>query len=86
MKKKILNYRVIFEQDEDGVYIATAPSLQGCYAEGKTFEEAEANIREALELNLEVRGSVTTQDDSGVEFVGVKNIQEPVRYGAFATT
>ena len=50
---KVLNYRVLIEQDEDGVFVASAPSLQGCYTEGDTFEEAVNNIKEAMGLYLE---------------------------------
>ena len=46
-------YNVVFEQDEDGVYIANVPALQGCHTHGRTLEEAEANIQEAIEGYLE---------------------------------
>jgi predicted RNase H-like HicB family nuclease len=42
-------------QDEDGVYIAECPSVPGCVSQGKTEEEAEKNIREAIKECLEVR-------------------------------
>lgn len=42
-------------QDEDGVYIAECPSIPGCVSQGKTEEEAEKNIREAIGECLEVR-------------------------------
>jgi len=45
--------QVIIEQDEDGVYIASCPSLQGCYAQGDTFEEALENIKDVIEMCLE---------------------------------
>jgi predicted RNase H-like HicB family nuclease len=48
-----MRYRVLIEQDEDGVYSATAPSLPGCISQGKTREEALKNIREAIALYLE---------------------------------
>jgi predicted RNase H-like HicB family nuclease len=43
---------VIIEHDENGYY-AFSPELEGCHSEGDTFEEALANIREAVELYLE---------------------------------
>jgi len=52
---KVLNYRVIVEQDEDGVFVASVSSLQGCYTEGDTFEEALENIKDAIKLNLDAR-------------------------------
>ena len=48
-----MKYRVLIEQDEDGVYVAEAPSLPGCISQGQTREQALANIREAIELYLE---------------------------------
>jgi predicted RNase H-like HicB family nuclease len=47
-----MRYRVYLEQDEDGVFVATCPSLPGCISQGRTRSEAQANIREAIELYL----------------------------------
>ena len=44
-----MKYRVLFEQDEDGIFVATCPSLPGCISQGKTRAEATINIREAME-------------------------------------
>jgi len=41
-------YRVIIEQDEDGVYVADVPSLPGCVSQGTSRTEALANIRDAI--------------------------------------
>jgi predicted RNase H-like HicB family nuclease len=50
------NYRlsVIVEKDEDG-YFVYCPDLQGCYTQGDTFEEAMANIKDAIKLHIEDR-------------------------------
>ena len=48
-------YRVIIEQDEDGVYIASCPALKGCYSQGDTIEEAIENIKDAIRLHIEAR-------------------------------
>ena len=48
-----MKYRVIIEQDEDGVFVAEVPSLPGCISQGKTRAEAVKNIREAIEVYLE---------------------------------
>jgi predicted RNase H-like HicB family nuclease len=45
-------YRVYLEQDEDGVFVATCPSLPGCISQGATRSEAQSNIREAINLYL----------------------------------
>ncbi len=48
-----MKYRVYFEQDEDGVFVATCPSLPGCISQGKSRAEASENIREAIEGYLQ---------------------------------
>jgi predicted RNase H-like HicB family nuclease len=48
-----MKYRIIIEQDEDGVYIAECPSLPGCISEGKTRKEALDNIHDAIRGYLE---------------------------------
>jgi predicted RNase H-like HicB family nuclease len=45
-------------QDEDGVFIAECPSIPGCVSQGKTEEEAEKNVREAIKECLEVRAEM----------------------------
>ena len=46
---------VTIDRDEDGVWVAECPSIPGCVSQGDTKDEALANIREAIELCLEVR-------------------------------
>ena len=48
-----MKYRVLIEQDEDGMFVAEVPSLPGCVSQGETRAEATANIKEAIELYLE---------------------------------
>jgi predicted RNase H-like HicB family nuclease len=48
-----MRYRVLIEQDEDGVFVAEVPSLPGCISQGATRDEALANAREVVELYLE---------------------------------
>lgn len=46
-------FEVVLEPGEDGKIIAHCPVLPGCWSQGETEDEAEANIREAIELWLE---------------------------------
>ena len=48
-----MKYRVILEQDEDGVFVAEVPALPGCISQGATRTEALINIQEAVEGYLE---------------------------------
>jgi predicted RNase H-like HicB family nuclease len=43
-----MKYRTIIERDEDGNYTVQCPALPGCISEGKTREEALANIKDAI--------------------------------------
>ncbi len=45
---------VIIEQDEDGTYLASVPSLQGCHTQGETLEELNKNLQEVVELCMEM--------------------------------
>jgi predicted RNase H-like HicB family nuclease len=46
--------QVIIYPGEDGYFVAECPSLPGCISQGKTREETIANIREAIQLYIEV--------------------------------
>ena len=50
--QQIYNYTVLLEKEPDGGYHAFCPALKGCHSQGDSFEEAIANITEAIELYL----------------------------------
>lgn len=84
---KILNFRVLIEQDENGVFVASVPALPGCHTQGDSYEESLKNIKEAIELCLEVAEkdkSYRTKADLDEEltkttrFLGITEI--PVRF------
>jgi predicted RNase H-like HicB family nuclease len=69
-----MKFIITIFRDEDGMFIAECPSIPGCVSQGKTEQEAEANIREAIKECLEVRAekgmplTVTThQKESGLD-------------------
>jgi predicted RNase H-like HicB family nuclease len=49
-----MKLHVIVEKDETGYYVAEVPALPGCLSQGKSRQEALANIKEAIEGWLEV--------------------------------
>jgi predicted RNase H-like HicB family nuclease len=49
-----MKLHVSIEQDEAGYYVAEVPALPGCLSQGKDYEEALANIKEAIEAWFEV--------------------------------
>ena len=57
-----LRFRVLIGQDEDGMFVAECPNLPGCISQGRTREEALANIRDAMQgylASLEKHGEPT---------------------------
>jgi predicted RNase H-like HicB family nuclease len=50
-----MEYTVIMRKAPDGFYIASCPLIQEAQAQGETYDECLANIKEVLELCLEYR-------------------------------
>jgi len=61
---------VVIEQDEDGVFIVSAPTLRGCHSYGYTIDEAMTNITEAVVLCLQDQAPKETS-----RFVGVRDLE-----------
>jgi predicted RNase H-like HicB family nuclease len=51
---KNITLPIVIEGDADG-YFVSCPALQGCYSQGSTYEEAVANIKDAVRLHIEDR-------------------------------
>jgi predicted RNase H-like HicB family nuclease len=74
MKKYLL--QVVVEQDEDGVYIASCPALEGCHAQGNTFEEAMENIKDVIEMCIaELKDEKKKFDPKFPEIIALKHIE-----------
>ncbi|MBN1226101.1 MAG: type II toxin-antitoxin system HicB family antitoxin [Deltaproteobacteria bacterium] len=43
-----MRYRILIEQDEDGIFTAECPSFPGCVSQGKTRKKALENIKDAI--------------------------------------
>lgn len=54
MSKEKKQFRVIIEQDIDGYFVASVPSLPGCHTQGKSLAEVTQRVREAITLCVEV--------------------------------
>ncbi|MFH1591833.1 MAG: type II toxin-antitoxin system HicB family antitoxin [Candidatus Woesearchaeota archaeon] len=70
MEKNIRDFTVVIKQDEDGVYIANVPELQGCHTQGKTMDELLKNVKEVIELCLEVEKDIPKE-----QFIGIQRIR-----------
>lgn len=49
----LLHFSVIFQEEPEGGFTVTVPSLPGCVTFGKTLQKAKEMAKEAIELYLE---------------------------------
>ena len=68
-------FHVLIEQDQDGGYIGKVAELKGCLSQGDTLDELMDNIKEAIELCLEVEteGKKTIREEAS-KFIGLQEI------------
>jgi predicted RNase H-like HicB family nuclease len=52
-------FTAVFEEAEEGGYVAFVEEVPGAISQGETLEEARENLKEALELMLEVNREKT---------------------------
>ena len=75
---KELQFKVLIEQDEGGLYVASVPELPGCYTQGKNLEEVRERIKEAIELVLEsdsdIKKEKLASPRSPVHFFGIEEV------------
>lgn len=50
-----MKFTVTITRDEDGMFIAECPAIPGCVSQGKTEDEAQDNIKDAIRECLDVR-------------------------------
>ena len=67
-------FNVVIEQDEDGWFVASVPSLRGCHTQAKSLDTLMKRVKEAIELCLE------TEEDEPVfnRFIGVQRVSVEV--------
>ncbi len=53
-----MKFTITITRDEDGIYVAECPAIPGCVSQGKTEEEAQSNIQDAIKQCLEVRAEM----------------------------
>jgi predicted RNase H-like HicB family nuclease len=64
-------FPVLIEQDEDGWYIGSVPSLKGCHTQARTLPELDKRMDEAIRLWLEANEERPEQNT----FIGVHQLQ-----------
>jgi predicted RNase H-like HicB family nuclease len=68
-------FQVLIELDEDGWYIACVPALECCHAQGRTKEEALANVREVVGMCLRELAEDGKCLESCSEVIAVETIE-----------
>lgn len=88
MKKQIvrpvLKYNVLFDPCKEGGFTVTVPKLPGVITEGNTFEEAFANVQDAIEGYLQIlheTGEEIPEPDEKT-FTAIVDVRSPL--GRFA--
>ncbi|HZB08117.1 MAG TPA: type II toxin-antitoxin system HicB family antitoxin [Rubrobacter sp.] len=66
-------YTAIYEQGEDGWWVASCLEMPEAITQGETIEEARENLRDAIQLLLEVR-----REDAEKQLEGREVIREPL--------
>jgi predicted RNase H-like HicB family nuclease len=64
------SFDVVIERDEEGLYVASVPSLPGCHTQATSLDDLMNRVKEAIELCLEVEGLPYAK----LEFVGVQRV------------
>jgi predicted RNase H-like HicB family nuclease len=58
-----ISYRVRYERDEDGWWVASVRAVAGCHTQGRSIAEARRRIREALSLFVNDAGEARIMDE-----------------------
>jgi len=69
---KNTNFTVYIEQDEDGMFIGSVPTVPSCHAEGRTQKEMLQNLQQVLKLCLR---NVNVREMEKTKFVGIQNLE-----------
>ncbi len=70
MKKN--NFTIYIEQDEDGIFVGSIPTIPGCHAQGKSQEEMIKNLQEVLILCLR---NIDKEEIERTKFIGIQNLE-----------
>lgn len=69
----IREFTVVIEQDEDGIYVASVPELEGCHTQAETLDELNVRIKEAIELYMEVASE--EDNEKHLDFIGIQKVK-----------
>jgi predicted RNase H-like HicB family nuclease len=75
LKKPVKTYRVAYERDESGWWVASVRGVRGCHTQGRTVEEARRRIRETLELFVDDGRKAAIVDDVKLPGAATRSIR-----------
>jgi predicted RNase H-like HicB family nuclease len=64
-----MEYTAIIQETEDGWYVGQCEQVPGALTQGKTIEEVQENLKEAILLVLEAEKAVTLRKYQGMKFI-----------------
>lgn len=63
VEEAVKSYRVAYERDESGWWVASVRGVPGCHTQGRTVDEARRRIVEAMDLFVEDAPTARIIDD-----------------------
>src|SRR5256712_12925397 len=63
VEETMKRYRVVYERDESGWWVASVRGVRGCHTQGRTVDEARRRIRKAMELFIDDARSAKLVDN-----------------------
>ncbi len=68
-----ITFKVELIPEPDGGYVANVPALPGCHTQGDSFDEVIENIKDAIQLYIDVlyEESVSTHSESPSQIIEV---------------
>ncbi len=72
-----ISFAVTIEQDEDGMYIGSVPTLPGCHTQAKSLDDLMTRMKEAIELYLDSNGDEIATIKK-IRFMGLQHVEVDV--------
>src|SRR5205814_6160662 len=76
VEEAMKTYRVAYERDESGWWVASIREVRGCHTQGRTVDEARRRVREALELFVDDARSAKLVDAVKLPTTAAKAIRQ----------
>ena len=64
-----IQFTAVYQKAPEGGYVAWVEELRGAHTQGETLEEARENLKEAIQLILEVNRELAEKELNGAEVI-----------------